>query len=317
MGKQTSAKIEKPSHNPRWDIWSYRIGCPVWGCRNWTDSIYPNGTPADDFLRWYSSSFPTVEGNSTFYAVPPIATFQKWRDSSAESFQFCFKFPRTISHYAKLKNCNDELHEWLNRLAVLHDAGKLGPTFLQLAPSFSFSYFTQLEKFLRQLPRDWPWAVEVRHQDWFDMGDQESQLDELLQELAIDKVLFDSRPLNSMEASDQTETESQSRKPKTPFRTSITGKRPMLRLIGRNNAEEVFAYWEWWADQIATWIEAGHQPWIFTHAPDDTFAPGIARILHDLIRIKRPELPALPDFRSFNQNNNGEGLKQLDLFSFD
>ncbi len=303
-------------YKPQWDRWSYRIGCPVWGCRNWAEQVYPSGTPSDDFLAWYSRAFPTVEGNSTFYAVPPKSTFEKWRDTSAEPFQFSFKFPRRISHDLRLQHCDSELAEWLDRLSVLRDANRLGPTFLQLAPSFSFTHFAQLAEFLRRLPADWPWAVEVRHQDWFDNSDKESRLNDLLQELCIDRVLFDSRPLNSRLASDATEEVSQTRKPKSPFRTTVTGRRPMLRLIGRNDAAEVSEYWEWWSEQIANWIREGYQPWIFTHAPDDTFAPGLARLLHEMIRLHLPELPTLPTWLELSQSEKStdDELKQLRLF---
>ena len=316
MDKSTPTKIQIPTHNPLWDRWSYRIGCPVWGCRQWANQVYPIGTQTEDYLKWYSHSFPTVEGNSTFYAVPPKSIFEKWRDTSAETFQFCFKFPRKISHDLRLLRCESELAEWLDRLSVLHDASRLGPTFLQLAPSFSFAYFTQLESFLKKLPRDWPWAVEVRHQDWFDNGEKESRLNTLLQELSIDKVLFDSRPLNAMLASDVTEETSQTRKPKTPFRTTVTGLRPMLRLIGRNDPSEVATYWDGWSEQIAIWIREGYQPWIFTHAPDDAYAPGLARLLHEFIRLRLPELPQLPEYRGLvpeTKDPDGD-LKQLRLF---
>jgi len=201
-------------------------------------------------------------------------------------------------------------------LSVLADSNRLGPTFLQLAPSFSFAYFPQLSAFLRQLPSTWPWAVEVRHPEWFDQGDKESRLNDLLQELGIDRVLFDSRPLNSMSASDETEVTSQTRKAKSPFRTTITGRRPMLRLIGRNDAAEVTSYWEWWSEQIANWIREGYQPWIFTHAPADAFAPGLARLLHEMIRLHLPALPSLPSWNELAppaESTNNE-LKQLRLF---
>jgi uncharacterized protein YecE (DUF72 family) len=269
-------------------------------------------------LRWYSRSFSTVEGNSTFYAVPNQATFEKWVDATPTSFQFCFKFPRRISHELKLMHCESELKEWLSRLEVLHQHGRLGPTFLQLAPSYSFAQFAHLCKFLKQLPEHWPWAVELRHRDWFDEGDCELQLTDFLMARGIDRVLFDSRPLNSEEASDDSERTSQSRKPKSPFRTAVTGKRPMLRLIGRNNAAEVVPYWESWSEQIATWIQAGLEPWVFTHAPDDAFAPGLARLFHDFVRIHLPATPALPTLSetlsTSSHASDKSGHIQLDLF---
>ena len=316
VGKSSSQKIPISNQNPHWDRWLYRIGCPVWGCRQWANDVYPEGTSTDDLLAWYSRAFPTVEGNSTFYGVPSKSTFEKWRDTSAETFQFCLKFPRKISHELRLVNCEAELADWLDKLFVLQQANRLGPTFLQLAPSFSFAYFTQLDAFLRKLPQNWPWAIEVRHLDWFDGGDKEECLNGLLRELEIDRVLFDSRPLNSLSATDATEENSQSRKPKSPFRTTVTGRRPMVRLIGRNDAAEVIVYWEWWSNQIATWIKQGYQPFILTHAPDDAFAPGLARILHELIRLHLPELPALPTLQARDNvvHEPTKEWKQMKLF---
>jgi uncharacterized protein YecE (DUF72 family) len=301
-------KVTDSTQNLSWEKWVYRIGCPVWGCNAWTGQIYPVKTHADDYLEWYSRMFPTVEGNSTFYGVPSHATFQKWRDNSEPNFQFCFKFPRTISHELKLSHCSVELRDWLKCLAILRDGGRLGPTFLQLPPSFSFGYFDQLNDFLHQLPMDWMWSLEMRHLDWFDNADCESRLNDLLESLNIDRVLFDSSPLNSLQASDVTEQASQSRKPKSPFRNTVTGHRPMLRLIGRNDAKEISMHWEKWSIQIAEWIRAGLQPWIFTHAPDDTYAPQLARLLHEMVRIQLPQLPELPQLKPPND------LKQLLLF---
>ena len=90
----------------------------------------------------------------------------------------------------------------------------------------------------------------------------------------------------------------------------------MVRLIGRNDAAEVSSYWEWWSEQIANWIQEGYHPWIFTHAPDDVFAPGLARLLHELVRLHLPELKTLPDWKGFNPDitETGSELKQLELF---
>jgi uncharacterized protein YecE (DUF72 family) len=183
-----------------------------------------------------------------------------------------------------LVGCDDLLREWLDRLSILAKRDRLGPTFLQLAPSFSPSHFSTLSEFLSKLPREWPWAVEVRHRDWFDTPEWEDRLDAMLSERGIDRVIFDSRPLNAMDASDSTEAASQQRKPKLPLRVQVTGTRPMVRLIGRNDFSEVTEYWDEWAERIAGWISQGFQPWVFTHAPDDKYAPGLVEALHSRVR---------------------------------
>jgi uncharacterized protein YecE (DUF72 family) len=315
MDKSYLAKSSATTQNPNWDSWLYRIGCPVWGCKDWTGLVYPKGTPSSQYLHWYSQSFPTVEGNSTFYGVPGKDTFTKWREQANDGFRFCFKFPRAISHDKQLDRCDNELKQWLDCLGVLAESNQLGPTFLQLGPSFSFRYFDRLKSFLSALPSDWPWAVEVRHLDWFDAADRESQLDDFLMTKKIDRVLFDSRPLNSREASDSFEVASQTRKPKSPFRTTVTGTRPMVRLIGRNDPDEITSFWEEWANKIADWIQQGLQPWVFTHAPDDRYAPALAYKLHRLIQSKLPQVPSLPVPTALAEKvSEPNTFRQLDLF---
>ncbi len=146
-----------------------------------------------------------------------------------------------------------------------------------------------------------PWAVEVRHPAWFDAATQEQRLDAMLGELTIDKVIFDSRPLYSKPPSDDIERASQTKKPKTPVRQTVTGQRPFLRLIGRNNLDEVQPWIDEWSPVIAGWLSQGLDPFVFTHAPDDRFAPRFARRLHEAIRAHHAELPPAPTWPGENE----------------
>jgi uncharacterized protein YecE (DUF72 family) len=264
------------------------IGAPVWACDQWAGQVYPHGTRRADWLAWYSRTFNVVEGNSTFYALPSANAFQKWAEQTASGFQFCFKFPREISHDSLLQHCQELTRHFLNRLEVLAKADRLGPTFLQLGPAFGPDRLDSLESYLRSLPREFPWAVEVRHPGWFDSNCNEQRLDALLQDLRIDKVLFDSRPLYQSPPDDAIETESQKRKPKTPIRRTVTGQLPMLRIVGRNRVEMADKFFIEWAPVIAQWIQDGVRPIVFTHAPDDAKAPALAR---RFLEILQPHVP--------------------------
>ncbi|MFN9603978.1 MAG: DUF72 domain-containing protein, partial [Planctomycetota bacterium] len=161
--------------------------------------------------------------------------------------------------------------------------------------------------------------VEVRHRDWFDGDVWETKLHRLLSSLGLDRVIFDSRPLNAMAPSDDAETVSQERKPKVPLRVETTASRPMVRLIGRNDVQEVSTYWDEWAERIAHWIGQGLQPWVFTHAPDDAFAPALVHALHERIQSRLPNLPPLPTLeqviaKETEASAPGDTLKQLRLF---
>lgn len=300
---------------PSWSGWPYRLGCPVWACKHWGGTVYPAGTNAKNILQWYSSWFAISEGNSTFYGLPSIEQITRWAGDSVTDFEFCFKFPRAISHDKALQNCQEEFDQFLERLQVLAEHKRLGPTFLQLGPSFSGRDFKRLESFLERLPSQWPWAVEVRHQDWFDQGTHEAHLDQLLRSRNIDRVLFDSRPLYSLPPSDASERESQSRKPRSPYRTTVTGSRPMVRLIGRNRDNEVTDYWIEWSKIICDWIDQGLTPYVFTHSPDDRYAPQLARKLHALIQqeysSRHPSRNPISDFQDVQSLQAEEPTQQM------
>lgn len=272
----------------------FYLGCPVWNCDQWGGNVYPVGTKRSDWLNWYSRTFNTVEGNSTFYGLPKIETVTRWAEQVAKGFKFALKFPRVISHDLRLIDADSELARFIDTLKPLAQADVLGPSFLQLPPDFAPKQFGDLEKFLHGLPKEYPWAVEVRHKEWFDSSDSEQRLDDLLRELKIDKVLFDSRPLYSLPPEDEHEKVSQTRKPKTPHRTTVTALHPFVRIVGRDKPEQVEQALKEWSTTITNWINQGLKPIVFTHAPDDAFAPALARMLFEQIRSALPELPPLP-----------------------
>ena len=259
-----------------------RIGCPVWSCPHWRGSVYKPKSPRSAWLREYSHAFSTVEGNSTFYAIPTEDTFKRWTDVTAEDFKFVLKFPRVISHERKLVGAEFETDLFLSGLDIMLDAGKLGPSFIQLAPSFGPSSLNNLAKYLDQLPQQFPYAVEVRHPDFFKEPFQ-TQLNELLIEHAVDRVIFDSRPLFSAPPEDEIEEVSQQRKPNVPVQKQVTSKTPIVRLVGRNDLSQLDACTVEWSQQLLAWKKEGLEPYIFTHTPDDRFAPRFAEMMHQAI----------------------------------
>ena len=54
------------------------LGCPVWSCAGWKGQVYPASAPQKSWLKYYSETFLTVEGNTTFYAIPSPDTVQRW-----------------------------------------------------------------------------------------------------------------------------------------------------------------------------------------------------------------------------------------------
>lgn len=276
-------------------VGTLHLGCPVWSCAAWTGHFLTEDARQRDFLPQYSTAFNTVEGNSTFYALPTLDTVRRWALETPADFRFALKFPREISHDKLLLRTERETGKFVEILRILQAANRLGPSFLQLPPTFDGGQFLALENYLRAfVTEDLPLAVEVRHADYFDSGPVERQLDALLNELDIDRVIFDSRPLFSAPPADPAEVESQRRKPRSPLRHTVTGQHPFLRLIGRNDLAATRPWIEEWAPIISDWLRQGRSPFVFTHTPNDFFAPAMARALHQELLKFLPDLPALP-----------------------
>jgi uncharacterized protein YecE (DUF72 family) len=157
------------------------LGCPMWGLKSWVGNFFPKGAKQREFLALYSRRLNTVEGNTTFYALPEAAVVERWRDETPPGFKFCLKFPQIISHRRRLNNAEAETHDFLDRLARLGD--RCGPAFLQLPPSMGGAYLPALAAYLAALPRDFRYAVEPRHGDFF--GKDEAAFDDLLRRYAI------------------------------------------------------------------------------------------------------------------------------------
>jgi uncharacterized protein YecE (DUF72 family) len=217
-----------------------------------------------------------------------------------------------ITHEKELLDADPETHIFLDVLGVLHGADRLGPAMLQLGPRFDGLKFSQLEAYLRALPHEFPYAVEVRHGDYFDEGRMERRLNALLSELGMNRVLFDSRPLFSRPPADDLEAKAQHEKPRPPVRRTVTALQPMLRLIGHNSPDEALPWICEWTPLVANWIKQGLTPFVFTHAPHDLHAPDTARLFHRQLQQELPELPDLPTWPA--EEEARERARQRELF---
>ncbi|MBA2661837.1 MAG: DUF72 domain-containing protein [Bradymonadaceae bacterium] len=140
------------------------LGTAGWSYDDWNGVFYPPGTSARDRLSYYGTQFSSVEIDSTFYASPSLKTVQSWFERSPEKFIFSAKFPRTITHEARLVHCE---HDALNFVGVMSELGhKLGPLLLQMPPSFTIDAIDDLAHFFEGLPDGFAYAVEVRHRSW-------------------------------------------------------------------------------------------------------------------------------------------------------
>ena len=143
-----------------------RIGCSGWSYQDWAGPFYPKSAQPKDFLRLYSSVFNTVEIDSSFYRIPNRFMISLWKKNTPEGFLFTAKFPKEITHEAKLKGVSDTLSYFYGTLEGFED--KLGALIIQLPPSFKYDGgMPVLEGFLSEVSPNFRHAIEFRHKSWF------------------------------------------------------------------------------------------------------------------------------------------------------
>ncbi len=139
-----------------------------WSYDFWLGNFYPVNLSPSDFLVFYSDHFKTVEIDSTFYRTPSKSTVKSWGVKTPEDFIFTAKFPRTVTHEKLLVDCDQETRFFIQMISTLGE--KLGPLLLQFPYSFKPEKIELLENFLKALPKEHRYAVEIKNRAWLHEG---------------------------------------------------------------------------------------------------------------------------------------------------
>ncbi len=187
---------------------------------------------------------------------------------------------------------------------------RLGPFLLQLPPSFGPLAIAALLAYLDQLPDTHAYAVEVRNFLFFAEGKAEQELNAVLAERGIDRVIFDTRALRSADPGEKAGTRPPERKPDLPVHFLATGSRPFYRYVGHPQLEANLPTLQELADWTARWIGEGRTPYVFMHSVYDDLVPDQARLFHYLLgqRLEVGDMPPWPG------ETEAPELEQLSLF---
>jgi len=160
-------KIERPYSLP-----GILLGTSAFTASGWQGSFYPPGMKSRDFLSYYATRFATVEVDSTFYGCPSASTVNNWAARTPEDFIFAVKIPQVVTHEKALVDCDSEFEEFVKTMDIL--GPKLGPMVFQF-PSFDRwkfpkqdSFLVVLIPFLKKLPTDHKFVIEIRNKTWLD-----------------------------------------------------------------------------------------------------------------------------------------------------
>lgn len=218
------------------------LGTSGFSYSNWKEFFYPKDIKSADYLSYYSKQFNCTEINSSFYNFPLSKTIEKWATHTPDSFRFCLKMHRSITHYQKLKEPAAQLEKFFGVIAGIQP--KAGPVLIQLPPSLTFNYdtvqlfFSELEKY----GKGFRFALEARHASWYD-----DEALSLLLEHHIIHVIADAGT-------------------RFPSLEMVEDENTYIRFHGR---EKLYAspYGEnvlrQYAEKIAGWLKEGIDNWVF------------------------------------------------------
>jgi uncharacterized protein YecE (DUF72 family) len=147
-----------------------RIGTSAFTAAGWEGSFYPGGMKPADYLTFYATKFDTVELDNTFYRTPALSVVKGWNAKTPPGIVFAAKVPSVITHDKVLVDCESDLKQFLTVMDALGD--KLGPLLFQFgyfnksAFMSSVDFLARLRPFLKKLPRDRQFTVEIRNKAW-------------------------------------------------------------------------------------------------------------------------------------------------------
>jgi len=140
------------------------IGTSGFQYAEWKGTFYPADLPTAKMLGYYAERLPTTEVNYTFHRIPSAKTIEGWWKGTPERFKFSLKAPQKVTHFAKLRNCDDTLRYFHQVICDLEK--KLGCVLFQLPPNLKKDA-DLLRAFLQDVPEGMRCAFEFRDASWF------------------------------------------------------------------------------------------------------------------------------------------------------
>lgn len=238
------------------------IGTSGWSYRHWKGIFYPAEVKPAEYLEYYLTRFDCVELNSSFYHLPKSKTVEGWLGRTPESFRFCVKLSRIITHYKRLGDCEEALGNFFSVFEALKP--RLGPVLIQLPPGLSYdpSLITDFLDVLKGYESGLRFAMEIRNKSWIN----DHFLDCLAQH-GIAFVIADSGK-------------------RFPSYEAVTTNFVYLRLHGPDSlysSDYTGTDLRQYAGKILNWLGAGHEVWVFFNNDYHGFAVKNASQLSELV----------------------------------
>ncbi len=239
-------------------------GCAKWGRPEWVGKIYPEKTKEKDFLQHYVQHYNSIELNATHYKIHGPRGIEKWKEKAGgKDFLFCPKMYKGVTHFGKLTGKDFILNEFLRGIMAFEQ--HLGPVFIQVSDVYSPKRKEELFQFLKSLPTDVQFFLEVRNQDWF-TKDNSAELFETLHALNIGAVITDTAGRRDC------------------AHMCLTIPKTFIRYVGNSLHHTDYTRIDAWVNRMKFWLDKGIKDiYFFMHMHNEATSPELTVYLVDKI----------------------------------
>lgn len=239
------------------------IGCAKWGRTEWVGKIYPPKAKEKDFLEHYVQHYNSIELNATHYKVYDEDGIKKWAAKAAnKDFKFCPKMYQGVTHRGSLKGKDPIMNEFFSGIVAFGE--HLGPVFIQVSEAFSPKRKEELFDFLRSLPKDLQFFMEVRHPGWFTKPDITEELFATLAALDIGAVITDTAGRRDC------------------AHMHLTIPKTFIRYVGNSLHPTDYTRIDEWIKRMKYWLDKGlEELYFFMHMHNEATSPELTVYLVD------------------------------------
>lgn len=253
----------KPAKKPK-----VYLGCAKWGRVEWVGKIYPEKTKEKDFLQHYVEHYNSIELNATHYKVYGDAGIRKWTEKAkGKDFKFCPKMYQGVTHRGALNNKQFITNEFFRGIVAFEEF--LGPIFIQVSDTFSPKRKDELFDYLKTLPTDLEFFLEVRHPDWFAKEDILNEMLTTLKGLNMGIVITDTAGRRDC------------------AHMNLTVPKAFIRYVGNSLHKSDYTRCDEWVKRMKYWLDNGLQElYFFMHMHDEATSPELTVYLVDKMNKK-------------------------------
>lgn len=239
------------------------VGCAKWGRPEWVGKIYPLKTKEKDFLQHYVQHYNSIELNATHYRIWGEAGIKKWAEKAkGMDFKFCPKMYQGVTHRGSLTGKEFVTNEFFRGIVAFEE--HLGPIFVQVSDSFSPKRKEELFTYLKSLPKDLQFFLEVRHPDWFLKEKERESFFNFLRENNLGAVITDTAGRRDC------------------AHMHLTIPKAFVRYVGNSLHKSDYTRIDAWVQRMKYWLDHGMEElYFFMHMHDEATSPELTVYLVD------------------------------------